>query len=500
MLKSSNVCFCVAEQVAATARSIMAGTLPSTSYNKTSWNPVPRRPKRKTKSKIAGTKYKCVSMKGKQKMETFQRKLIVFRYMGPNSPSKFTRKEHRILMRGMLPEIPLDAPEYDVRVEILSVMQSNVEVDLSDCDKFDFEFLDANGKNVSVPNLKPGSTMNCKTLKRLAGNGAVYVRMCKDFEEIDGPSQRSRSPTPEFDTPVESPELPSYMEYLQPAAPPQTPVLPMMSVQSEAPVVPRSQLHPPDIDLTTDTPAIPEAHTLQETASLPQGPTLQEMSSLPQGPTLQEMSSLPQGPIHPVPSMMTVHSEAPVVPQTQSHPPDIDLTSDTPQGQTLPEMPVLPVTHVTPASQLLIDPEAGVESLCEIFLDFTRTQLKILLELCAHDPNKVIDFLQAPPTATRLRKLLKKQKLKKDPNESARLRVESDDTEEDWVHSALAFYKGSKVASDGYVHVYVRGQPGVDTGKLQCSRCCPHKIHVPVCVRTIRYDTVMCFGPLGLLV
>ena len=30
-------------------------------------------------------------------------------------------------------------------------MQSNVEVDLSDCDKFDFEFSDANGKNVSVP-------------------------------------------------------------------------------------------------------------------------------------------------------------------------------------------------------------------------------------------------------------------------------------------------------------------------------------------------------------
>ena len=57
--------------------------------------------------------------------------------------------------------------------------------------------------------------MNCKTLKRLAGNEAVYVRMCKDFEEIDGPSQRSRSTTPEPDTPVESQELPSYMEHFR---------------------------------------------------------------------------------------------------------------------------------------------------------------------------------------------------------------------------------------------------------------------------------------------
>ena len=57
--------------------------------------------------------------------------------------------------------------------------------------------------------------MNCKTLKRLAGNGAVYVRICKDFEEIDGPPQRSRSTTPEPDTPVESPELPSYMEHFR---------------------------------------------------------------------------------------------------------------------------------------------------------------------------------------------------------------------------------------------------------------------------------------------
>ena len=225
---------------------------------------------------------------------------------------------------------PFDAVEYDVRVEILSVIQNNVEVDFSNCDKIDFEFLDANGKNVSVPNLKPESTSNCRTLKRLAGNGAVYIRMCKDFEGIHGSPQWSRSPTLEPDTlgtPVESPELPSYMEYFQPAAPPPAPVLPMISVHSEAPAVPQSQLHPPDIDFTTDTTVPPGAHTLQETPSLPGGPALQEMPSLPRGPALQETPSLSRG--------LTLQ-ERPSLPQG----PTLQHTPSLPRTSTLQETPV----------------------------------------------------------------------------------------------------------------------------------------------------------------
>ena len=55
--------------------------------------------------------------------------------------------------------------------------------------------------------------------------------------------------------------------------------------------------------------------------------------------------------------------------------------------------------------------------------NFTHAQLRILLYLCEHDPNKVIDFLQSPPSAISLRKLLKKLRLKKDPSDCAQLRV-----------------------------------------------------------------------------
>lgn len=215
---------CIAEQVAARARSIMSGTLPSTSYaSKMSWNPIPRRPKRSSKSDIAATKFKCggASKKGKE-IQTFQRKLVVFRYMGEDAPSKFTRKEHRILMRGMI-DIPLDATEFEVREEILSVIHSNSELQLTDCVEYDFEFLDASGKNVSRPNVKPGSTFNCKTVKRLAGNGAVYIRMTKDCDTmvVISDEEKSKSPTP---TPMDSPdECPSF----------QTP--PRVSVFSQTP-------------------------------------------------------------------------------------------------------------------------------------------------------------------------------------------------------------------------------------------------------------------------
>ena len=38
----------------------------------------------------------------------FQKKLVVFQYMGENSPQSFAQKESFILFRALLPEIPID--------------------------------------------------------------------------------------------------------------------------------------------------------------------------------------------------------------------------------------------------------------------------------------------------------------------------------------------------------------------------------------------------------
>ena len=87
-------------------------------------------------------------------------------------------------MREMLPEISLDATESEVRQEILSVLQTSVEIDLEECGVFDFNFINPSAKVACVPTLTPETTMNCRTLKKLAGNGAVYIRLTKDFEGV----------------------------------------------------------------------------------------------------------------------------------------------------------------------------------------------------------------------------------------------------------------------------------------------------------------------------
>ena len=57
------------------------------------------------------------------------------------------------MMRGLLPEISLDASEEKVRKDICDVI--NCSNDLVDapclCDIHDFEFIDMNGKHATVP-------------------------------------------------------------------------------------------------------------------------------------------------------------------------------------------------------------------------------------------------------------------------------------------------------------------------------------------------------------
>ena len=91
----------------------MSSPLPSVSYNSKSRSLqssqpfstfLPRREKRKSKSSLALAKYGS-GKKGKMQVSTFQRKLVVFNYMGVDSPTHFTRKDKYIVMRGLLPDI-----------------------------------------------------------------------------------------------------------------------------------------------------------------------------------------------------------------------------------------------------------------------------------------------------------------------------------------------------------------------------------------------------------
>ena len=49
---------------------------------------------------------------------TFQKKLVVFNYMGRDPPNNFTRSDKRIVVRGLLPPISVEATKEQIREEI----------------------------------------------------------------------------------------------------------------------------------------------------------------------------------------------------------------------------------------------------------------------------------------------------------------------------------------------------------------------------------------------
>ena len=53
----------------------------------------------------------CAAKKGRVFTASFQKTLVVFKYMGADGPDIFTRADNRITMRGLLPPIPIDASE-----------------------------------------------------------------------------------------------------------------------------------------------------------------------------------------------------------------------------------------------------------------------------------------------------------------------------------------------------------------------------------------------------
>lgn len=101
--------------------------------------------------------------------------------MGEDAPDHFTRKDEWILLRGMTPEMSIDATEEEVRRDVCAVNRNCSQYDLAGCQIDDFEFIDMSGKQASIPNVKPGMAFNCKALKKLAGSGNVYVRMTRDM-------------------------------------------------------------------------------------------------------------------------------------------------------------------------------------------------------------------------------------------------------------------------------------------------------------------------------
>ena len=130
-------------------------------------------------SKSKSLKFKKGKLTATPRRITFQRKLIVIRYMGEKPPKHFTLKDSVVALRGVLPEIDIEASELDVRREIAGVIVNSGE-EFAACSKFSFEFIEATGKHLYVPAKPAGFQWSGKAIKHLAGNGKVYVRLLYD--------------------------------------------------------------------------------------------------------------------------------------------------------------------------------------------------------------------------------------------------------------------------------------------------------------------------------
>ena len=156
---------------------------------------LPRRTKGKGKYKLAVEKYS--TPKGRKPATKFQRKLVVLEYMGSKGPKSFGLKESYVLMRGILPEMSVDASEGEIRHGIFKTMRDS-EPTLRELTSTDFEFMEASGKCMSVPAQQVGFEWTGRAVKQLSGTGAVYVRLLVERElSSDDSSQSSDAAEPE---------------------------------------------------------------------------------------------------------------------------------------------------------------------------------------------------------------------------------------------------------------------------------------------------------------
>ena len=154
-----------------------------------------RRPKRKVKGKLALEKYRSnipVASKGRKPSQTFQKKLVVVDYMGPDAPRNFALKEVHVLLRGMLPEIGISANEEEVRGYICDTIKHS-EKSLQKFLPCDFEFFEASGKCLCIPAHHATFMWTGRAIKGLAGTGAVYVRLTVEREMDESSSEQSDS-------------------------------------------------------------------------------------------------------------------------------------------------------------------------------------------------------------------------------------------------------------------------------------------------------------------
>ena len=123
--------------------------------------------------------------------------------------------------------------------------------------------------------------------------------------------------------------------------------------------------------------------------------------------------------------------------------------------------PALKITHEK------VDTSRDLAALVEMFPQEPKHNLEYIYDLSNHNFSSTCDHILDGISIDTLQSLAVGHHVFISLSESPRIILDGDDEAEDWVHSAVSFYKFSKFNPNAQVRISIRKQPGVDTGGIR---------------------------------
>ena len=368
---------------------------------------IPRRPGRKGKYQIALEKCGGSAKRGRSCTTTFQKKIVVFKYMGVNAPESFTRSDKDVCTSGLLPLVSVDASEEEIRQEICAVINNCANPELSEIAPDDFEYINMSGKRASIPHCKEGFEWNGRAVKELAGAGSIYVHL--------------KRPSNESDDSTDLVELPQYS------------------------ITTLSTSHNNDDDNGNVSPTLPvisnhytAASTSYTSPILIDDDQLQENTITADNPITENVYEDRYANNNPVEEVTDLDDYAAV--ETV----DSNLCQITCEQTSVDDM----------------------SRLTEMFPCNTVEQLMCIYNLSGFSLSKCLECFIQGPSFESVRSVAVSQ-IAVPLEESPRIRVDVDDDEDEWTEAAIAFYKQKKFNKSAGVRISIRGQPAVDVGGVR---------------------------------
>ena len=409
---------------------------------------IERKPKRKSKLRISEELHGMP----KRRLSTavFQKKIIVFNYMGASSPKGFSRCDKNICLAGLLPAISLEASEETVRKEICEVIHSCSSPNLSNIGPEDFEFVAMNGKHGAIPQCKKGFKWNGRAVKELAGSGSVYVRLKKDCAQShsDDDDDDLLPPGPcailnSFDNSQEN------NESLNTTVVENVPV--ELSSKDESNLIPGSDEgdHVSVIDLDSSI----------EELDISSGSTTESSSANPVTGSTNFALNTTGISVNTTSSSSTRSCSSAIGPSLAD---TVSITANVTANYGNTASSSGTVLNISTSSSNVED---DLVKLQDMFSNMSKDQLQYIYGLCSCF-NRTVEALLEGPSLEALRSLAVSQ-ITLPLEECPKIRLHEEDDDDDWMEAAFTFYKGRGFDKKAGVRISIRGQPAVDTGGIR---------------------------------